>query len=70
MSTPRSQLNPRLVQGPAVAATIAAKIHAKIIWYAITPPNGLALKGVDQAREARETNKARNEVGTASKETC
>jgi hypothetical protein len=52
-----------------VAATIAAKIHDKIIWYAITPPDGLALKGVDQAREARDTNRDRNEIGTTSNTT-
>jgi len=53
-----------------VAAPIAAKITEKIIWHAITPPNGLALKGVDKAREARDTNSARNEIGTESKATC
>ena len=70
LSTPRSQLDPRLVQGPAVAATIAATIHAEIIWHAITPPDGLALKGVEQASEARGTNSGRNDIGTESKATC
>jgi len=65
LSTPHSQLPARLGQGAAPTATIAAEIVDRIFWDSIAPSHGSALKTVQDASQARDTNKGRKEIGTA-----